>query len=215
MKYFTLSLLLILMIPGLAIAQEPEQITPPHREQIFTRGGAEACLRCHSGDKIRAIKNSAHGNMENMFTPLATQGCEACHGPGSIHVSRAHGGAGFPKMIDFGRGSKFSPRDTQIEACLACHHEEKGGWSVIEWSSSSHNRKTINCSTCHAVHVEIDPMRDADQQVATCNRCHRKDLEKHELFEDSNIEFDSLSCGTCHNVHEAFDRAARHEELDG
>jgi cytochrome c peroxidase len=40
-------------------------------------------------------------------------------------------------------------------------------------------------------------------------------LEKHEHFEDSNIDFDSLSCGTCHNVHEAFDRAARHEELDG
>jgi hypothetical protein len=117
-------------------------------------------------------------------------------------------------MIDFGRGSNFSPRETQIEACLACHHEEKGGRTVIEWTSSSHNRKNINCSTCHAVHVEIDPMHDADQQVATCNRCHRKALEKHDHFDDSNIEFDSLSCGTCHNVHEAFDREDRHQELD-
>jgi len=215
MKYFTLIFLLVCATPGLAIAQENDQTNPAHREQVFTRGGAEACLRCHSGDRMRAIKSSPHGNMENMFTPLAIQGCEACHGPGSIHVSRAHGGAGFPKMIDFGRGPNFSPRDTQIDACLACHHEEKGGRSVIEWHSSSHNRKNINCSTCHEIHVEIDPMEDADRQVATCNRCHRKDLEKHDHFEESNIEFNSLSCGTCHNVHEAFDRAARHEELDG
>lgn len=55
MKYFTLFLLLILMTPGLAITQEPEQTTPAHREQVFTHGGADACLRCHSGDKMRAL----------------------------------------------------------------------------------------------------------------------------------------------------------------
>jgi len=215
MKYSILFVLLFFAAPDWAIAQETDQTIPAHREQVYTRAGAEACLRCHSGDRMRAIKNSVHGNMENMFSPLASEGCEACHGPGSIHISRAHGGAGFPKMIDFGRGSKYSPRETQVEACLACHHEDKGGRSVIDWASSSHNRKNINCSTCHEIHIEIDPMHDADKQVATCNRCHRKALEKHEHFEDRNIEFDSLSCGTCHNVHEAFDRAGRHEELDG
>jgi DmsE family decaheme c-type cytochrome len=215
MKWLLFFCVLSLPFSVLASAQEPDQSNPAHREQVFTRGGAEACLHCHSGDRMRAVKNSPHGNMENMYTPLATQGCEACHGPGSIHISRAHGGAGFPKMIDFGRGPNFSPRDTQIEACLACHHEEKGGRSVIEWYSSSHNRKNINCSTCHEIHVETDPMENADQQVATCRRCHRKDLEKHDHFDDSNIEFDSLSCGTCHNVHQAFDRAGRDEEADG
>jgi len=90
MKYFTLFLLLVFTAPGLAIAQESDPLMPPHREQVYTEGGAEACLHCHSGDKMRAVKNSSHGNMENMFTPLASQGCEACHGPGSIHISRAH-----------------------------------------------------------------------------------------------------------------------------
>ena len=214
MKHFILFLLLLYVVPESTSAQESDQTKPPHREQVYTEKGAEACLHCHSGDRMRAIQNSAHGNMENMFAPLASQGCEACHGPGSIHISRAHGGAGFPKMIDFGRGSKFSARDIQIEACLACHHEEGGGKSVIEWHSSSHNRKNINCSTCHEIHVETDPMSDADKQVKACSRCHRKDLQQHDHFEDKDIEFDSLSCGTCHNVHEAFDRADRHAELD-
>jgi len=201
-------------LPVSSSAQETEMVPPVKRTPTYTKDGAEACLVCHSGDKMRAIANSVHGNMENMFAPLATRGCEACHGPGSIHISRAHGGAGFPKMVDFGRGENYSPRDTQIEACLACHHDEKGGVSAIEWYSSSHNRKSIYCTTCHTVHAEIEPMHDADQQVAKCNRCHRKAIEKHEHFEEVNIDFESLSCGTCHNVHEAFDREERHAELE-
>jgi DmsE family decaheme c-type cytochrome len=195
-------------------AQEPDAAAPVKRISSYTQDGAEACLRCHSGEKMRAIEKSVHGDMENMYTPLATQGCEACHGPGSIHVSRAHGGAGFPKMVDFGRGGKYSPREIQIETCLACHQGEKGGASAIEWHGSSHNRKSINCTTCHTVHVETEPMHDADLQVARCSRCHRKDIEKHKQFEEVNIDFESLSCGTCHNVHQAFDREERHAESD-
>jgi len=214
MRYFTPFLLLIFMLPALAQTQQPDQKTSLHREQIFTRDKSATCLRCHSGEKMHAVKRSAHGNMDNESTPLASQGCEACHGPGSIHVSRAHGGVGFPKMIDFGRGSKYSSRDTQIEACLACHHEAKGGRLSIEWYNSPHNRKGFNCSRCHTIHAETDPMHDADQQVAVCTRCHRKDLKSHRRFEESNINFDSLSCGICHNVHEAFDKKARHEAAE-
>lgn len=215
MKSFAFLFLLLLLPAGQILAQNPDQSPAVHREQVYTGGGAEACLRCHSGENMRAVADSAHGNMENMYTPLANQGCEACHGPGSIHISRAHGGAGFPKMINFGRGKSFSPRDVQVEACLACHHDEEGGTSAIEWYSSSHNRKNTNCSMCHSVHVALDPMQNADQQVARCSRCHRKDLEQHEHFEDSDIEFESLSCGTCHNVHEAFVREERHGDSGG
>jgi len=213
MKWSMLVFALFLSLSTAVLAQDPGVVEPVKRTPSYTEGGAEACLHCHSGEPMRAIENSVHGNMENMYAPLATQGCEACHGPGSIHISRAHGGAGFPKMIDFGRGKNYSPREIQIEACLACHHDEKGGTSAIEWHSSSHNRPSINCSTCHTVHAVTEPMHDADQQVAKCNRCHRKDLEKHEHFEEVNIDFDSLSCGTCHNVHEAFDREGRHDEV--
>jgi DmsE family decaheme c-type cytochrome len=206
--------LLPLVFSGTAFAQDANLPPPVKRTPVYTNGGAEACLLCHSGEKMRAIENSVHGNMENMYAPLATQGCEACHGPGSIHVSRAHGGAGFPKMIDFGRGEKYSPRDVQIDACLACHHDQKGGASPIEWTSSSHNRKSIYCTTCHTIHSETEPMHNADEQVAKCRRCHRKDIEKHAHFEESNIEFEALSCGTCHNVHEAFDREGRHPESE-
>ena len=127
MRYFAPFLLFLFIVPGLAQTQEPDQTNTLHREQIFTRGGSEACLHCHSGEKMRAVQRSAHGNLVNKATPLASRGCEACHGPGSIHVSRAHGGVGFPKMINFGRGQKYSPRDTQIEACLPVTMRSRGG----------------------------------------------------------------------------------------
>ena len=214
MKSSLLFCVIFLSFSTLSLAQEPDNTATVKRTPNYTKGGAEVCLHCHSGEAMRAIEQGVHGNMENMFSPLATLGCEACHGPGSIHASRAHGGAGFPKLIDFGRGKDHSPRDTQIDACLACHHDGKGGTSPIEWYTSSHNRNSINCSTCHTVHVEVEPMHDADQQVAKCNRCHRKDLQKHERFEEVNIDFESLSCGTCHNVHETFDRAGRHSAVE-
>jgi len=213
MKRFLLLCMLFLTFGGVAIAEEPVPPQTVTRTASYTEDGSEGCLRCHSGEKMRAVANSSHGNMENLFTPLASQGCEACHGPGSIHESRAHGGAGFPKLINFGRGKNFSPRDQQIEACLACHEDADGGTHVIEWHSSSHNRKSMNCSTCHIVHQEMNPMRDMEMQVNKCNRCHKKDIAAHEHFEEKNIDFDSLSCGTCHNVHEKFDRENRAEVL--
>jgi hypothetical protein len=68
---------------------------------------------------------------------------------------------------------------------------------------SAHDRRTINCSTCHEAHAEVDPMTDQEQQFATCNRCHRRHLQSHPRFEDRGIDFDALKCSTCHDVHAA------------
>lgn len=210
------SLLLFMLFFTLVWEVSAEESDPPtrvNRTASFTKDGTESCLRCHSGEMMRAIAASSHGNMENMFAPLASQGCEACHGPGSIHVSRAHGGAGFPKLVNFGRGKAFSPRDQQVEACLACHEDNDGGTMGIEWYSSAHNRKSINCSMCHTIHERLNPMRDKETQVGKCKKCHKKNLKEHRHFEEKNIDFDSLPCGTCHNVHEKFDREKRPEAL--
>ena len=214
MKLLMLFCVSLLSLSSPTAAQETDNPHAVKRTPSYTRDGSESCLRCHSGEAMRAIANSVHGNMENMYTPLASRGCEACHGPGSIHSSRAHGGAGFPKLISFGRVKEFSPRDTQIEACLSCHHDGKGGTSPIEWYSSPHNRKSMNCSSCHVAHVETEPMHIADEQIDRCSRCHRKDLKEHKRFESANIEFDKLACGTCHNVHEALDRDERHAAIE-
>jgi DmsE family decaheme c-type cytochrome len=197
-----MTLMLLFIFPGSsAWAGETENSPSAKRTASFTDGGAEVCLRCHSGETMRAIVAGTHWNSENPESPASANGCESCHGPGSIHVSRAHGGRGFPPLTTFGRGSDVSPREEQIHACLRCHADENTGTQRIAFFGSVHDRRTINCSTCHTAHSESDPISDQDQQAATCYRCHRRQKEEHPRFEGKSINFDALSCSTCHDVH--------------
>ena len=175
----------------------------PHRTPSYTAEGSPACLRCHSGESMRAIADSPHGDEQIAGTPAAMRGCESCHGAGSIHVSRAHGGRGFPPLTTFGRGADASDRERQLEACLGCHGRPGSGKEPITFFGSPHDRRTINCSTCHTVHAELDPISDPEHQAGTCYRCHRRQRDEHPRFEDKGIVFDTLTCWTCHDVHAA------------
>jgi DmsE family decaheme c-type cytochrome len=172
-----------------------------HRTPKLTGEGDKSCLRCHSGEAMRAIAQSVHGNRENPNTPLAKHGCETCHGPGSIHVSRAHGGRGFPPLTEFGRGPRAAPREKQLQACLFCHDHAGTGKKTIVFIGSAHDRGPISCSTCHLAHVAMDPMKDRVQQQETCFRCHRKVKEDHPQVRNRDVNFDRISCGACHKVH--------------
>jgi DmsE family decaheme c-type cytochrome len=200
-QYASVFLLLFLSWDPPANAGEADSSPAAKRTPSFAEGGTEACLHCHSGEKMRAIVSSPHGDSEIPGSPFADHGCESCHGPGSIHVSRAHGGRGFPPLTMFGRGKEVSPREEQIHACLACHAGENTGTKRIGFIGSVHDKRRINCSTCHKLHAETDPIIDKDQQTATCNRCHRRKIEEHPRFEGKSIDFDALSCSTCHDVH--------------
>lgn len=185
--------------PAIATAQDTARSYS--RTPIFTRDGTQSCLTCHSGEKMRAMTSGPHGDAVIPGSPATIHGCESCHGPGSIHVSRAHGGRGFPPLIQFGRGKEASPREEQLRSCLDCHAQEGNGQSRVAFIGSAHDRQTINCSTCHTLHAENDPLSDRETQAATCSRCHRRQLADHPRFEDKSIDFDALSCATCHDVH--------------
>jgi len=187
----------------LSAAQAQTDSSVTKRRPSFTDGGAESCLHCHSGEKMRAVAANPHGNRENPRSPASNYECESCHGAGSIHASRAHGGRGFPPLLRFGRGAAFSPREEQLHACLACHSEEGTSSQLIEFFGSHHDKSNINCSTCHKVHVEADPINDRDQQMRTCFRCHRKMRDEHPDVEGKSVDFDTQSCWTCHDVHNA------------
>ncbi len=104
-------------------------------------------------------------------------------------------------MITFGRGSDVASREQQLEACLACHEEASGEVDAIIWWGTIHDRSNFNCSSCHLIHTEFDPIKEKEQQDKTCFRCHRKQKTVHPKFEDKSIDFDALSCWTCHDVH--------------
>jgi len=200
-----LTCLFLILFSSSGPAQETANPPSAKRTAQFTKEGSEGCLRCHSGGKMHAIAASPHANPDHPSAPLPRQGCEGCHGPGSIHVSRAHGGQGFPRMITFGKGSGFSPKDEQENACLSCHTEDLGSTQAIEFRDSVHDKRHINCSRCHTIHSESDSIREKEQQAAICYKCHKKTKAQHPRFEEKSIDFDALSCWDCHDVHKVND----------
>lgn len=165
----------------------------------FTAGGTASCMRCHAGERMTLMAETAHGNTDNPHTPYAQQGCESCHGPGSLHVSRARGGRGFPALIRF--DSKESVPQ-QTAACLNCHGKEMGELEGMAWTDSLHDSGTMTCVTCHEAHIVGNSLRDQEQQRKSCAKCHDVQITNHRRFENVGIVFDKLSCYDCHDVHQ-------------
>ena len=165
----------------------------------FTEGGTQACLRCHGGETMTVMSETAHGNLDNPHSPYAQQGCESCHGPGSLHVSRARGGAGFPALIRFG---SRDARPEQKAACLSCHAEDLGTLEGMAWTDSLHDTPRMTCSNCHQLHTLENRQADRGQQTQGCASCHEDQMASHPRFEDKGIVFDQLTCYDCHDVHQ-------------
>jgi len=180
----------------LAIAQNDR---PSTQAAQFTAGGTESCMRCHAGENMAIVGETPHGDKDNPDSPFAQQGCESCHGPGSLHVSRARGGAGFPALLRFG---DRKTRPEQNQACLDCHAQDMGDTPGMEWQGSLHDTPRMTCVGCHTLHSAENDMLDKQTQTQTCSRCHEEQISAHKDFQSKGIVFDRLMCSDCHDVHQ-------------
>ncbi len=162
----------------------------PPLEPSYTGDGVEACTRCHMGGNMLLMAATVHGDPQRPYTPYAEQGCESCHGPGSLHVSRARGGHGHPPLLTFGPGNPAPPQNA---ACLSCHGAGREDLESVGWTGTLHDAG-MSCSTCHELHVAEDPMSVQATQQARCATCHTRQLEAHPPF-------GNFKCSQCHNAH--------------
>jgi len=165
-------------------AKEAENILSLKRAGA-TYVGTETCVTCHE-KQGEEFKLSTHARISNDKADGAAQGCEMCHGPGSVHVD-----------VGGNKETIINPKKNP-ETCFACHTDKKAEFRlpfhhpVLEGKMSC-----VDCHTPHGEEVKPWSATTLNNVNEACFKCH-KDKEgpfvwEHEVVRDG--------CTTCHKVH--------------
>ena len=180
----------------------------------FTDRGTRQCLLCHAEQRMHLIADTAHGNKNDPLTPYSQQGCESCHGKGSLHVTGSLSGETRPAMIGFGKNGNSSTQK-QIQTCLSCHRRD---WDVllgVDAHRKASNFDDVSCATCHTMHpfpetVQKGPgapgptAKYTERGAAKCLLCHSDDRmalvenTPHGDRDNPRTPFAQHECESCH-----------------
>jgi predicted CXXCH cytochrome family protein len=148
--------------------------------------GSKACAQCHA-DKTGHFAGATHSKIALADPKLGDTGCEACHGPGSLHVQS--GGA---------PGTIINPGKSP-EACFQCHLDKRAQFSLPHTHPLLAGK--ISCVDCHDVHGG-DAIRGGDASpsavTAVCIRCHTQQAGPF-VYPHGAIREEG--CTACHDPH--------------
>ena len=150
--------------------------------------GMDTCAGCHP-KQYEEFKHSTHSRIAipGDKDKVGVQGCETCHGPGSLHAE-AGGGKGV---------GIINPRkDPSI--CFSCHLDKKAEFRLPYHHPVLEGK--MSCADCHNAHGEdVRPwsatsMKDINE---ACYKCH-KDQRGPFVWEHEALR---EGCATCHKIH--------------
>jgi DmsE family decaheme c-type cytochrome len=192
--------------------KEPEPAAPaPVSEAEYV--GDAVCLTCHEALEAGFTEHyskTIHAKVlapQNALNEQMARGCEACHGPGSLHV-QAGGGKGVGGLVDF-EGSSPEAVAAQDTTCMQCHV----GGNRRFWTGSVHSTRDVGCISCHTVMSSVSESNQLSHgtEAETCAQCHqiqnaRQYRNAHMplrpgAFQSSTAVDGKMSCGSCHNPH--------------
>jgi DmsE family decaheme c-type cytochrome len=165
--------------------------------------GIGVCETCHD-DLAATWRATAHGRLflHGPRNAVEARACEACHGPGSDHVSDATGpGASrvdLRLVVAFTHRSPL-PASAKSRACLACH--DRGGQRG--WAASPHEAAGLPCTECHRIMRRASArglLRMADE-IELCGRCHVAPRAQMERTAHMPVREGKLRCTSCHDPH--------------
>jgi tetratricopeptide (TPR) repeat protein len=145
------------------------------------------CAECHSTDyhkNFNLAKNSYHSTYFEIDVS-----CEACHGPGSVHVQLAEAKSLFwDRKVRFGLTNtlKDSTAAQQVETCAPCHSRR-----AIIHADYSPGKSYFD-------HFDPALLREglyyADGQI-------RDEVYEYGSFTQSKMYHKGVKCSDCHNPH--------------
>lgn len=182
--------------------EKEEKAEPKHTVDPTpaTYVGSEKCVSCHiSQGETFAKTTMGRIFLKNPRSQHEKLGCEACHGPGSVHVAK--GGAeddGAESIFTFDADSPRSIPERNAK-CLTCH--ESG--MRTHWKGSAHETRNLACTSCHQIMDKASPRNQLIKatEVETCAQCHKD--RKAQLWRSSHmpVREGKLTCTSCHNPH--------------
>lgn len=148
--------------------------------------GMDTCAACHEKE-VKDFKFAAHARVTIPGEPdrITGQGCESCHGPGSLHV-------------EDGTGKFIVNPGPKPEACFQCHLETASQFSLQYHHPVKEGRMT--CNDCHDPHghdMKLARGMQVGRVNESCAQCHREQTRPH-VFEHEALR---EGCTTCHNPH--------------
>ena len=171
-----------LTVASSAWAEEPKAAAGAAQAEYV---GSETCAACHA-KQAKEFQQSTHARLQ--APDAKVEGCETCHGPGSLHVEQG-GGRGV--------GGIKNPRKDP-NACFTCHLEKKAEFKLQHHHPVLEGK--MSCTDCHSAHgTEVRPWSSTSLEDVNeaCFKCH-KDQRGPFVWEHEALR---EGCTTCHKVH--------------
>lgn len=151
-----------------------------------------ACGECHT---TGFSPGGSQDGLEGISGTWAQAGvrCEACHGPGGLHVTNP---PAFQMQIN---------RDA--EQCSACHRPELEGEVTATGGFIQHDGEyphltqgkhaVLQCVECHNPHTGVEQLRQTEQATTRmqCTECHWQQGQYQAVQTHASM---SVSCTECH-----------------
>ncbi len=151
--------------------------------------GMDTCAACHEKE-AKAFKKSAHARLIAKTKNAEAQGCETCHGPGSLHADAETKADKHATVIN---------PEKNPETCYKCHLDKKASFSLQYHHPVPEGK--MGCADCHDPHGEdaIKPntVKSVARKNQVCAKCH-KDQTGAFVYEHEALR---EGCTVCHEVH--------------
>jgi len=164
--------------------------------------GAEQCATCHE-DVAAFYTHSPHAASRGLAVPgTGAAACEACHGPGSLHVDG--GGDGWIASAEALRALDAAGRAAM---CTQCHVDKD-----LHFATSPHAGTEVSCADCHADQVHFGgsarPAKEFRNRAEFCLQCHTGVVADFRLPYRHRVLEGEVSCFDCHDPHRGVDPAS-------
>lgn len=170
----------------------------PAAKPAPTYVGTDTCKMCHADVFSKQFEYTPHYKTL-LYKQASKQGCEGCHGPGSLHVSS---GGQTPVPFDF---PKMTPQAIS-QRCMACHQSRHEN---MEFLTSVHYRNGVACTDCHDPHHSTDMQTLLIKpQPQLCYNCHKEIEPLFKMPFHHRVDEGMVRCTDCHNPHGSFADAA-------